>query len=146
MEHIDGGTVSEVPVRRGDTVERGDMLLRFSDSLLRSEEAILKARYVQFAARRNRLEAEYRKEDAIAWDPELAALAAGDPKAQDAMDGQERLFRARREARAGEAARLQERIKQTHGEIEGLEVQAVALGHQSRLIARELEAQRQLYK
>ena len=87
VEHIDGGTVSEVPVRDGDTVERGDVLLRFSDSLLRSEEAILKARYVEFAARRNRLEAEYRGEDAISWDPELAAMAAGDPRAQDATDG-----------------------------------------------------------
>ena len=146
VEHIDGGTVSEVPVRDGDTVEQGDVLLRFSASLLRSEEAILKARYVEFAARRNRLEAEYRGRDAISWDPDLAALAEEDPKFRDAMAGQERLFRARRAAGAGEAARLRERIKQTRGEIEGLEVQAVALGHQSGLIARELEAQRQLYK
>ena len=138
VEHIDGGTVSEVPVRDGDTVEQGDVLLRFSASLLRSEEAILKARYVEFAARRNRLEAEYRGRDAISWDPGLAALAEEDPKFRDAMTGQERLFRARRAASAGEAARLRERIKQTRGEIEGLEVQAVALGHQSGLIAREL--------
>ncbi|MCY4500301.1 MAG: HlyD family type I secretion periplasmic adaptor subunit, partial [Alphaproteobacteria bacterium] len=146
VEHIDGGTVSEVPARDGDTVEQGDVLLRFSASLLRSEEAILKARYVEFAARRNRLEAEYRGRDAISWDPGLTALAEEDPKFRDAMTGQERLFRARRAASAGEAARLRERIGQTHGEIQGLEVQAVALGHQSKLIARELEAQRQLYK
>ena len=146
VEHIDGGTVSEAPVRDGDTVEQGDVLLRFSASLLRSEEAILRARYVEFAARRNRLEAEYRGEDAISWDPELAALADADPKARDAIAGQERLFRARKTANAGEAARLREKIKQAHGEIEGLEVQAVALGRQSELIARELDAQRQLYK
>ncbi len=146
VEHIDGGTVSEVPVRDGDTVEQDDVLLRFSDSLLRSEEAILKARYVEFAARRNRLEAEYRGEDAISWDPELAALAAGDPKARDAMTGQERLFRAREAARVGEVARLREKIKQALGEIDGLEVQAVALDHQSELIARELEPQRRLYE
>ena len=146
VEHIDGGTVAEVPARDGDTVEQGDVLLRFSASLLRSEEAILKARYVEFAARRNRLEAEYRGEAAISWDPDLTALADGDPKARDALTGQERLFRARRTASAGEAARLREKIGQTREEIEGLEVQAVALGHQSELIARELEAQRQLYK
>ena len=146
VEHIDGGTVSGVPVRDGDTVEQGDVLLRFSASLLRSEEAILKSRYVEFAARRSRLEAEYRGEDAISWDPELAALAAGEPKARDAMTGQERLFRARKAASAGEAARLQEKIGQGHKEIEGLEVQAVALGHQSDLIDRELAAQRELYK
>ena len=146
VEHIDGGTVSEVPVRDGDAVEKGDVLLRFSDSLLRSEEAILSARYVELAARRNRLEAEYRGEDAISWDPELVAAAAGDPRAQDAMTGQERLFRARGAASAGEAARLRQRIEQALREIDGLQVQAAALGRQSELIARELEAQRQLYK
>ena len=145
VEHIDGGTVSGVQVHDGDTVEQGDVLLRFSASLLRSEEAILKARYVEFAARRNRLEAEYRGEDAIAWDPELVALAAGEPKARDAMTGQERLFRARKAASAGEVARLREKIGQAHEEIEGLNVQAVALGHQSELIDRELAGQRELY-
>ncbi len=146
VEHLDGGTVSEAPVRDGDAVEQGDVLLRFSDSLLRSEEAILQARYVEFAARRNRLEAEFRGEDAVSWDSELAALAAGDPKIREVLAGQGRLFRARKAAVAGEVARLRERIKQTGKEIEGLEVQAVALDRQSRLIARELEAQRALYK
>ncbi len=117
VEHIDGGTVV---VRDGDAVERGDVLLRFSDSLLRSEEAILKARYVEFAARRNRLEAEYRGEDAIVRDAELVATVAGDPRAQDAMTGQERLFRARRAANAGEAARLRERIKRASGKSTGM--------------------------
>ena len=146
VEHVDGGTVSEVPVHDGDEVEQGDVLLRFSDSLLRSEEAILQARYVEFAARRNRLEAEFGGDVAISWDSELTALAAGDPKVREVLAGQGRLFRARKAASAGEVARLQEKIKQTGKEIEGLEVQAVALDRQSELIARELKAQRALYK
>ncbi len=146
VEHVDGGTVSEVPVHDGDEVEQGDVLLRFSDSLLRSEEAILEARYVEFAARRNRLEAEFGGDVAISWDSELTALATGDPKVREVLAGQGRLFRARKAASAGEVARLQEKIKQTGKEIEGLEVQAVALDRQSELIARELKAQRALYK
>ncbi len=43
VEHIDGGTVSEVLVRDGDRVAKGDLLLRFDDALPRSEEAILVA-------------------------------------------------------------------------------------------------------
>ena len=41
VEHIDGGTVRDILVRDGDTVAAGDVLLRFDDVLLRSEEAIL---------------------------------------------------------------------------------------------------------
>ena len=146
VEHIDGGTVREVLVRNGDVVEQGDVLLRFSASLLRSEAAILKSRYVEFVARRNRMEAEYLGEDAISWDPELLALADAEPKFQDAVEGQERVFRARKAASAGEVARLQERIGQAGKEIEGLEAQAVAVEQQSELIARELAAHQRLYE
>ena len=146
VEHIDGGTVREVLVRNGDVVEQGDVLLRFSASLLRSEEVILKARYVELVARRNRLEAEYRGEDAISWDHELLALAAGELHFHDAMEGQERLFRSRKAANAGEVARLRERIGQAGKEIEGLEVQATALEQQSELIARELAAHQVLHE
>ena len=146
VEHIDGGTVREVLVRNGDVVERGDVLLRFSASLLRSQEAILKSRYVELVARRNRLEAEYRGEDAISWDPELLALAAGEPRFRAAIAGQERLFLAYKAASAGEVARLHERIGQAGKEIEGLEVQAVAIDQQSELIARELAAHQRLHE
>ena len=43
VEHIDGGTVREILVREGDKVKAGDVLLRFDDKLLRSEESILAA-------------------------------------------------------------------------------------------------------
>ncbi|MDE0406681.1 MAG: HlyD family type I secretion periplasmic adaptor subunit [Alphaproteobacteria bacterium] len=145
VEHIDGGTVSEVPVRNGDRVAEGALLLRFDDGLLRSEEAILLARHAELAARRNRLEAEFRGADAIAWDGELTARAAADPAVRDILDGQERLFRARAAARAGEVAQLRERIGQAREEIAGLEAQAVSLGRQGGLIGRELDAQRALF-
>ena len=145
VEHIDGGTVREILVRDGDTVKRDQVLLRFSDSLRRSEEAILQAQFVEFAARRNRLEAEFRGADEIVWDDRLALLAASDPKFRDILAGQERLFRARKAASAGEAARLRERIGQTREEITGMQAQAVSLKQQGILIARELEGQRKLF-
>ena len=43
VEHIDGGTVSRILVRDGDSVKKDDVLLRFDDALLRSEEAILES-------------------------------------------------------------------------------------------------------
>ncbi len=146
VEHIDGGTVNEILVRDGDRVARDQVLLRFADGLLRSEEALLVAQYAELAARRNRLEAEFRSADTVAWDGELAATAAADPAVEDILDGQERLFRARAAARTGEVARLRERIGQAREEIAGLEAQAVALGEQGKLIARELVAQKSLFE
>ena len=146
VEHIDGGTVSEILARDGDRVEKDAVLLRFADGLLRSEEAILLTQYAELAARRNRLEAEFRGADVIAWDRELAATAAGSPAVKDILDGQERLFRARAAAHEGEAAQLRERIGQARDEIAGLEAQAASYRDQSALIARELEAQRSLFE
>ena len=43
-------------VRDGTPVESGDLLLRFSDTLVRAEEAMLAAQHADLVARRNRLE------------------------------------------------------------------------------------------
>ncbi|MCY4404818.1 MAG: HlyD family type I secretion periplasmic adaptor subunit [Rhodospirillaceae bacterium] len=144
VEHIEGGTVSEILVRNGDRVTEGDVLLCFSDGRLRSEEAILEAQLAELMARRNRLEAEFQGAAAIVWDDELAAMAAA-PRVEGILDGQERLFLARAAARAGEVAQLRERIGQTREEIAGLEAQAASLQEQVGLVDRELKAQRTLF-
>ena len=144
VEHIDGGTVREIRVRDGDRVEAGELLLRLDDALLRSEEAILLARYAELVARRNRLEAEFRDAGQVTWDPELAGIAAADPRIQEILTGQERLFWARIDARTGEVARMRERIRQARAEIAGFEARAVSLARQSELIAEELAAKRRL--
>ena len=146
VEHIDGGTVSEILVRDGDAVAAGDVLIRLDDGLLRTEEALLNAQYAELAARRNRLEAEFRNLDRIVWDADVAALAETDATVREILDGQRRLFKARAAARAVEAARLRERIDQTREQITGLEAQGAAVTRQSGLIARELAAQRTLFE
>ena len=146
VEHIDGGTVSEVLVRDGDVVTRDEVLLRFAASKLRSEAAILEAQYAELAALRNRLEAEFRDAGAIVWDAELAALSRTTPAIREVLEGQERLFRAREAARAGEVALLGERIGQAREEITGLQALALSMKEQSALIARELDVNRQLFE
>lgn len=146
VEHVDGGTVGAVLVRDGDRVEAGEVLIRFDASRLASETAILEAELAELVARRNRLEAEFRDADAIAWDPELAAMAARDPAVREILDGQRRLFEARRASKAGQVAQLAERIGQTGEQIAGLEAQAEAVQRQGTFIARELGAMRSLYE
>ncbi len=145
VEHIDGGTVSRIYVRDGDAVKKNDILLRFDASLLRSEEAILASEYAELVARRNRLEAELKGADAIAWEKDIAELAASDVRVREILDGHERLFRARAASRSGEVSQLRERIDQTRKEIQGLEARALSLEEQKELIFRQLKAYRKLF-
>ena len=146
VEHLDGGTVGAVLVKDGDRVEAGQVLVRLSGEKLHSEAALLEAEHTELVARRNRLETEFGDADAIAWDAALAARAESDPAVAAVLEGQGRLFRARRDSRAGQVAQLTERIGQTRKQIAGLEAQADALGRQSRFLARELAAQRELFE
>ena len=145
VEHIDGGTVSRIFVRDGDSVKKNDVLLRFDTSLLRSEEAILASEYAELVARRNRLEAELKGVDEIAWREDIAALAVSDARVRELLDGHERLFRARMASRDGEVAQLRERIGQARKQILGLEARAFSLEEQRELIFRQLEAYRDLF-
>ena len=146
VEHIDGGTVGSILVKNGDRVNAGDVLVRLDDGELRSEEAILASEHAELVARRNRLEAEFRDADAIVRDTALAARAETDPAVRAILDGQRRLFEARRASRAGQKAQLGERISQTVKQIASLEAQAAALVRQGGYVARELEAQRGLFE
>ena len=146
VEHIDGGTVAAIVVRDGDRVEKDQVLVRLDDERLRAERAMRAAEHAELAARRNRLEAEFRDADAIAWDESLLAYAATDAKVRDILDGQRRLFEARRRSRSGQSAQLAERVKQTEQQIVGLEAQAAAIARQRVHLARELEAQRGLFE
>ena len=145
VEHIDGGTVEEILVREGDRVEAGQVLIRFDDSPLRSDEARLDTEHAGLVARRNRLEAEFRDAQRIAWDEGLVRLAARATAVRETLDGQQRLFDARRAARAGRKARLRERIEQTRRQIAGLEAHAVAVERERGFVDRELGPRRTLF-
>lgn len=145
VEHVEGGTVSEILVRNGDLVTKGDELLRLDDTALRSEEAMLDAELVDLAARHARLQAEFRVASRIDWYPELAKRAERDASVQDIMAGQERLFQARVAARRAEANRLGERIGQTQDHIRGLEAQRAATDELYASLVGELAGKLTLY-
>ena len=145
VEHIDGGTVAAILVRDGDTVEAGEVLVRFDDPQLRAERAMLEAEHAELVARRNRLEAEFRDADVIAWEESLVESSGSDASVRDILASQQRLFEARRRSRSGRSAQLAERVKQTEQQVVGLGAQADAVDRQAGYIARELQAQRRLF-
>ena len=145
VQHPDGGVVGEIRVKEGDVVEAGDVLIRFDDTLLRSELAIVEGQLFEILARRGRLEAERDGFAGISFPEEMETLAP-----QTTIDvnnlkaGQLRLFSARNESLEKEAEQLAERKTQIENQIEGAEAQLTALERQSELLAEELADQQDL--
>ncbi|RMF39492.1 MAG: HlyD family type I secretion periplasmic adaptor subunit [Alphaproteobacteria bacterium] len=144
IQHPDGGVVGEILVKDGDLVEAGDVLLRLDDKLLRSELNIIEGQLFELLARGARLRAERDGKTEITFDKELTDLAATRPDVQDYIDGQKRLFAARRETRERETAQLRERQVQIEKQVEGIIAQQKAMTSQLELIDKELVDQQSL--
>ncbi len=144
VQHPDGGVVGEILVNDGDTVEAGEVLLRFDDTLLRSELTIVEGQLFELMARRGRLNAEQNGDDEITFDPMLLDIAEDRPEVAGLIEGQRGLFAARRVSRESQASQLRERKAQIVTQIGGAEAQGAALAEQLDLIEQELTDQRTL--
>ncbi|EKF56914.1 rhizobiocin secretion protein, partial [Agrobacterium albertimagni AOL15] len=58
VQHVDGGTIVEIPVKIGSLVEKGDVVLRLDDTQLRIELGIVTSQVAQLKAMMARLVAE----------------------------------------------------------------------------------------
>jgi HlyD family secretion protein len=141
VQHPDGGVVAEILVRDGDRVAAGTPLLRLDGTLLAAELAIVEGQLHELWARRGRLEAERDDADAIVFPAALAAAGAG---TAELMEGQRRLFLARRATLARQVEQLGKRAAQTEAQIAGIDAQTAALGTQLGLVRAETAAVRAL--
>jgi epimerase transport system membrane fusion protein len=121
IQHLEGGIVQDILVRDGDSVQSGDILLRLDDTQARARLEIIRSQYLAARALEARLIAERDQQANLAFPEELLSLR-DDPRVRETLDGQERVFTARREALQGETALLEQRIEQLQAQISGLEV------------------------
>ena len=120
IQHRDGGIVSEIAVKEGDFVEKGQIMLRLDDAQTRAELSIVRTQLVELMARQARLMAERDNLDAIILSPELA------PRLDDFQHvffGENRLFEGNRQNRQSQKGQLELGIDQLGEEIRGLELQ-----------------------
>ncbi|WP_051312190.1 HlyD family type I secretion periplasmic adaptor subunit [Pseudodonghicola xiamenensis] len=144
VQHPDGGVVSEILVAEGDKVQAGQVLIRLDATMLKSQLAIVEGQLFELMARRGRLDAERDGADTISFDPELEAIALDRPEVAELIDGQRRLFEARRDSIARETEQLEKRSGQIGSQIEGIEAQQASLKLQLDLIQQELNNQQGL--
>jgi HlyD family type I secretion membrane fusion protein len=112
VQHFEGGIITEILVKEGDRVERGQALMRVENSFARAElqqaRLDMKAKRVRFA----RLEAESNGAAEVTIAPDLAAEV---PRIVDRELG---LFRARAEGFREQLAILDDQVKQKQIELQ----------------------------
>ena len=144
VQHPDGGVVSEIAVKEAQAVNAGDLLIRLDGSLLQSELAIVEGQLFEALARRARLEAERDDKQDPVFTGELAELAKTRADVAEQIDGQRKLFFARKESLMRQSEQLDKRNAQISSQIDGIDAQTAAVNKQLGLIQQELTDQQSL--
>lgn len=142
VQHAEGGVVGNIQARDGDPVAAGDLLLRLDDTILKSELAVAELQLIELRARKARLQAERDETLDITFPETLLALTT--EAAVEQINGQRKLFEARRISLETERNQIAEQIKQTHNQIDGADAQLAALSIQDELVDADLKDQESL--
>jgi len=120
IQHRDGGIISEIAVREGDFVTKGQVMLRLDDAETRAELSIVRTQLVELTAKQARLMAERDNLDTIMMSAELSARTGDFPHV---FFGEKRMFEGNRQNRNSQKEQLVLGIDQLGEEIKGLESQ-----------------------
>ena len=145
IQHLDGGIVAQIRVDNGDYVTKDKILVRLDDTLLKANLNIYQNRLREGVAQRARLVAERDNLQKIIWNEEILVLF-GMTLSDDAKQGHETLFEARRTTREGQISQLHEQIKQFENQKTGIDALKQSRNTQLGFLNQELEGVRSLNK
>jgi epimerase transport system membrane fusion protein len=118
VQHLEGGIISEILVRNGDSVEEGQPLLRLDSTQSLAELEMANAQFIALKAREARLKAERESRDNIEF-PDILNRNQANVAAE--ITAQTEIFEARKAAHEGSVEVLEQRIGQLESTIEGLQ-------------------------
>jgi protease secretion system membrane fusion protein len=144
VQHLSGGTVEAILVREGDSVKKGQEVVRLDSLRALAEQGAVSAQYIVSKTVENRLEAERDDRDVVNYDPELFKRFGNDHRLLAAMDLQQRLLDTRRAGLAGEISILQENLAASAVQLKGLQQVYGARASQINFLNQELKGTRVL--
>lgn len=145
VQSLEGGVLAELPVREGDRVEKGQVLMRISDVNFASEKRGTQAQLWGLGAKKARLGAE-----ANGTQPEFPDEVA--EKAPDILANEQALYKSRQQELANAVSILDEKIAKAKAEIAETEADiarhrdSVALYNQELAITAEMVKQQAVPK
>lgn len=130
IQHRDGGIVSEIAVRNGDQVKKGDVLIRLDETQTRVELAIVRGQLQQFYAMRARLKAERDGEAAVSFD--------GFDVSEVLKVSELKLFEANRRMITSQEEQMRLQITQLEEQIRGLKAQTGSSDAEREIVGKEI--------
>lgn len=117
VQHLEGGIVKELHARDGDLVKKGDPLIVLDESQLSAEYESTRNQLIVARYKEARLRAE---RDGLPSIPPVTMEGTDSDRAQEALAGEEQVFKARHDSLQGEISVNRERIQQMKQQIAGL--------------------------
>lgn len=117
VQHLEGGIVKELHARDGDLVKKGDPLIVLDESQLSAEYESTRNQLIVARYKEARLRAERDGLDSI---PPVTMDGTDSDRAQEALAGEQQVFKARHDSLQGEISVNRERIQQMQQQIAGL--------------------------
>lgn len=147
VQHLEGGIVKNILVGEGDTVDAGQLLLRFEGTQAETQMRLLGGRLAAAMATRDRLMAEQNKAEEITFQYDSSQpMRNRQSEYLDILLGQQEIFDARRSFLRSQTDLTWQRIAQLREEINGLSAEARAQERQLALIKEETDALETLLK
>lgn len=117
VQHLEGGIVKELHARDGDMVKKGDPLIVLDESQLSAEYESTRNQLIVARFKEARLRAE---RDGLESIPPVTMEGTDSDRAQEALAGEQQVFKARHDSLQGEISVNRERIQQMQQQIAGL--------------------------
>ena len=135
VQHLDGGIIYAIAVKKGDAVAANQVLFTLNDTQMQAELQIISGQLVELFAKRQRLIAERDQlKDMVVVEDNPGIKIAG----SSALQGELRLFKGNRENRLSQVNQLKLSIAQLEQEIKGLDAQALANNFELELVQNEV--------
>jgi HlyD family type I secretion membrane fusion protein len=138
IQHLEGGIIESILVKDGDTVSKGQLLIKLRDTQPAAELRRLEREYIEAQTILARLLSERDNSKNINFPADLQKRADEDAAVQAIITGQLNILESRRAHFADQQSVIKYKISQTREQIKGLEEQLKTRSEQKELITEEL--------
>ena len=140
VQSLDGGVVSELSVRNGDTVQAGQIIARLDPTFLQINLEMARTRLVDVSSRQARLKAESTNAKEISFDFQSLPFEVAQARKIKAMAGQQEIFSTRAKIRTSLRERMESNVKAIESQTKGYTEQIEALEKQIAYLDEDLQS------
>ena len=144
IQHLTGGIVDSIDAKEGQTVKKGQVLMRLNPTQANAQLGISQGQFITARTMEDRLMAERDHKTTLVFSKEITEKYSNDPRAREAMAVQTQLFNTRRATLQGELSILRENLQGMNEQLKGMEALKLSREQQVKFINEELKGVRDM--